>query len=200
MASVSKVDIANMALAHVGSSEFIESFEDTGAQGRLIRLFYDIARRRTLEDFDWSFARKRLALSESADDPPDEWSYRYQLPSDLLACRLLENPAGPEAEAVPFEQSGNVDGDGVTLLTDLEDAVLIYTQDLETVSMFSPSFVTAFTYLLAHYLAKPTSGKDATRQTLMQAYQFELRRAAAHNANQSRDRAPPQASHIRARD
>ena len=199
MAAVSKVSIANLALSHVHAKSTIESLTESSTEARLANLWYDVARREVLASFNWRFARKRLALAEHSDDAPeDEWSYRYQYPADCLAPRYMENQIAVDADAVPFDVELSTDGT-MSIVTDLEDARLVYTRDQETVSTFSPHFVVCLSYRLAWYIAGALTAKQTLAATVDKKYQEALTLAAAHDASQRVSRAPRDASWIRER-
>lgn len=196
------VTISNLAISNCGSSDFIESLDpgvDDGKEARQCALWYDQARKQALESHNWDFARKRLALAEHSDDPPaGQWLYRYQYPADCLKARQIENPLGPTADAIPFEIE--ISNEQKTILTDAEDAVLIYTYDTESVGLWSPMFISAFSYLLAHYIAFTITGNRTTKEKMMEAFGAWVRLATGSNAQEGQERAPRQADGIRARD
>jgi hypothetical protein len=198
-AGVSEVSIANMALAHI-SKGTIQSLTENSTEAKKAKLFYETARMQALEAFNWDFARRRATLALHGDDPPEgEWEYRYQLPADCIAPRKLVNPLGGDADAVPFEKAMSIDGTTACLLTDLEDAVLIYTFDQRTPALFSPAFVISFSYLLAFYLAAPLTTDAQVQKNMWGAYVSSMSAAAGLNANQSIDRKPRDAEWIRGR-
>lgn len=199
MAVISKVKIANMALSHIGKSK-IEAIDENSPGAKACNLWYDYARIECLEAFDWSFARRRVALSESSEDPPEDlWTYRYNFPSGVVAARHLENPLGPDADAVPFEIELNAAGDAKTILTDLEEAKLVFTGDIEAVGLFSSHFVATLSYRLAHHIAFELTGKNALKAEMANAYLGYIQRAPAQDANTSVARPPRDADWIRGR-
>jgi hypothetical protein len=201
MAVISEVKIANMALSHIGASSAIENLSENTAEAQATDLWYDFSRLQTLEAFDWSFARKRQALALHPEDAPDGiWTFRYQYPADCVAFRKIQNPLGPEADAVPFEIELSSDGLTKTILTDCEDAIGVYTMDLETTSLFSAFFVEALSFMLAHHIAYSVTGKRSLRQDMLNTFNEYILRAPAQNANEAVDRPERDAVHIRARD
>lgn len=199
MAALSKVQICNMAISHVGGKSRIESLDEKSNEARECKVWYDASRIETLEAYDWSFARRRLALAESSEDPPSEWAYRYNYPADCIALRKLVNPVGPTADKVPYEQETNADGTQRTLLTDLEDAVALFTFDLKDVNMFSYHFVNTLSRKLAARIAFPLTAKQEVADRNEQMWFAMLRAATAQNANEEASRAPRDASWISAR-
>ena len=201
MAIISKVKIGNMALSHIGASSSIESFSEETAAAQAVDLWYDFSRLQILEAYDWGFARKRQALALDSEAAPEGvWGFRYQYPADAVSIREICNPLGPDADAIPFEIELSSDGLRKTILTDVEDATVIYTKDLETTSLYTAFFVEALSYLLAHHIAYTITGKRTIRQEMLEIYNQYIQLAPAQNANERVDRPKRNAPWIRARD
>lgn len=81
----SEVDIANLALGHLGDAATVSSIDppEGSPQAEHCQRFYPIARDSLLEMHLWNFAMKRQALPLLTNDWP-EWLYCYGLPSDAL--------------------------------------------------------------------------------------------------------------------
>lgn len=191
MATISPVRIGNMALSHIGDDSTIESLTEASAQAKQINLWYDYSRLQVLEAFDWSFARKRVALAvlevitdDSTDNQRFDWVYRYQYPSDCVAARKISNPSGKTDDAVPFEVETTPDGSARSVLTDMEDAILIYTFDAEVAVLFTAHFVDTLAALIAHRIAFSLTGQRSTANDMLQLYNAMLSIAPAHNANE----------------
>lgn len=187
----SAVDIANIALSHIGADAVVTSLSppDGSVEAGHCARFLPIARQAALAGHDWSFARKRVALAEVTNDS-EEWLYRYQVPSDCLRARQVLQPVDPDGRergAARYTQAGD------KLYTDQADAVLLYTTDVTDTTKYTPEFVTALGMILAGYVAGPlikgregmTVGEGwAQRGTAM------LRQAAADDSNGTKDTAP----------
>lgn len=204
MATISKVKIANMALSHIGANSSIESFDEESAEAGQIKLWYDYCRIQALEAFDWTFARKRQVLAlleviESGDPLEHEWAFRYQYPADCLTARRISNPLGFDADAVPYSIETSEANDVKTILTNMEDAVLVYTFDLDQTSLFSSHFVDCLAALIAHRIAFSLTGKRQMAADMLDLYRGLIRVAPAHNANEEVSKPPREADWIRAR-
>ena len=183
--------IANMALSHVGASD-IESLDEDSSEANQVRVFYDICRRQTLEAFDWTFARRRqeIALhgdiiSEIADDPmAGVCGFRYQYPADALVIRKIQNPNAPPDDDFPFDIELSLDGETKSILTNIESAVVVYTQDIEDTGLFSALFSLALSYLLASLIAYPLGKKEKVVARVIRSYDISVRNAAANDANE----------------
>lgn len=194
------VDIANMALGYVGQDGVIESFSENSEEARVCGRWFKPARLATLEAYNWGFARKRLPLAGHSIDPPSNgcWKYRYVLPSDMVAARYIENPLGPDADAVPYDIENAGDGT-VSLLTDQENATLVYTFDLESVSLFSMHFCIMCALQLGIFINPQLTGKAAIANRLQAQFNVALGQAPTVDASQSIPCAARDASWIRER-
>ena len=200
MADISSVRIANMALSNVGAASTIESFDEASTEAKQCKLWYDYSRLQALEAFDWSFARKRLVLAAHSDDPPEaRWIYRYQYPADCVAARYIENPLGVDADKVPYQVETSDDNGSKTILTNVSDAALVYTFDLQSPALFSAHFVETLSHLLASHIAFTLTGKRTIKGDMIQTYRSLLRAAPAQNANEQSETKPREADWIRGR-
>lgn len=213
--SISTVLISNMALSHLGAGQ-IQAMDEASAEAIQANLWYDPSRKQALTSHNWGFARKRAVLAVHGDDPPEGvWAYRYIYPVDCLVARELVNPAmgavssltvfgsRPQdvwaaGDAVPFDVETS-DNETKSILTDLEDATLVYTFNQESTSMFSWPFIDALAYLMAGRLAFALTGKRSLAQDMFEAYRSVVRSASATDANEGVAAAPREAEWIRKR-
>jgi len=209
--AISEVRICNMALSRIGASSAIESLTEGSAESNECNLWYNFSRKQALASHDWSFARRRLTLATHGDDPPDGvWGFRYQYPSDCVVFRKLQNPTGASLivrdeatvsaqDAIPFDVETDDDQDTLSILTDLDDAVGVYTFNLTTVTLFSEFFVILLATAISANIAYALTGKTDIVQAQTEAF-FQLNSAAAaSNANERVGRAPREAEWIRDR-
>jgi hypothetical protein len=198
-AANSRVVIARLALSNIGSNSRIEEIGENSAEGKEVELWFDTARQQALEAYDWSFARKRQTLAQHADAAPtQEWSYRYQMPADALVPRHIENPLGKDVPPIPFDVEASSDG-SLSILTNVQEACLVYTEDVLQPTLFSSFFVVTMAHLLASYIALPLTGSIPIRDGQIQAYISLLRTASAHDANKRVPDAPKDADFIQGR-
>lgn len=182
----SDVEIARMALSRIGAQTNIESFDSESAEARQAKLWYPLARDTVLSRFNWNFAKKTAKLSLHSVAPSSDWGYRYSLPTDLLVVREVINPLGKTAET-PAHSIENV-ADVPTLLTDVEEAELIYTARVETVSIYPAPFVQALVAYLGSLLAPNLLGTAGAKVAveLTQEYERLVNIAGAYNANEEK--------------
>jgi hypothetical protein len=178
----SETDIANLALAHLGDDANVASFDppEGSPQAEHCARFYPIARDTLLESFAWSFSTTTATLTPSSY-AVDGWQSSYALPNGCLRPLLLYPPGGRRAleTFTPFfrcflDQPGlwtdpspsqfdletTPDGQAI-ILTNVDNAILRYTQKITDTSQFSPLFVDALGWLLASMLAGPVVKGDS---------------------------------------
>jgi len=189
------IDICNLALSHIGDSAVVTSITgaDSSIQATQCARFYPIARDQVLERYAWRFSVKHADLLAASVTLPDSWAYAYALPDNCVSIlNILHDttpygtqypdvPVGPQR--VPF----SVDMDSTTqvLFCNQTPVTLQYCEKITDATKYPASVVTSISLLLATYLAGPMSkGKAALQmaQTLRQAFEIELMRAAALDA------------------
>ncbi|MDA0798712.1 MAG: hypothetical protein O2884_08590 [Chloroflexi bacterium] len=196
---LSRVQIANMALLHIGDST-IESLSEQSNEALRANIWFDNCVKEAFEAYDWSFARRRATLALHGDDAPEtDWAYRYVLPSDCVMPLRLVNPSGKTADKTAFTVELDDDAAERTLLTDLEDAVLVYTREVTDPAFYSATFVAALSHLLAARLAYANTAKRTLASDQYGLYMSFLPLAAANNFNGETPDKPREAEWIRGR-
>jgi hypothetical protein len=197
-----EVEIVNWALLRVGHTQLLQGLTDKSAAAQAASGVLAFARDVALEAYPWPFATKRVALSLLAGVERTDWEYVYQVPSDCIAPRylVLEGVRSPMADQrSPFQVEASDDGATRVLLTDLEDAELVYTMRHTISNAWSPGFCDALAWRLAAELALGLK-KDAglARGALVQ-YDMAISAAAAMVANQAQPDLLPETPSIAAR-
>ena len=77
------VSMSSNALLRIGHTE-INSFTDTGAGAKIAANIYQTIYENELTSHPWRFCVGKKALSQLVATPLNEWTYAYQLPTDLL--------------------------------------------------------------------------------------------------------------------
>lgn len=197
--AISSVKIANFALSKIGTDATIESLTEDSSEANVCNLWFESVREQTLAAFNWGFAKKRATLAAHSEDPPDEWGYRYQYPGDAVKVRFIVNPLGLEADPIPFVLES--DANGVeTLLTNLNEATVLYTRLVTEPTFYSPWFIECFATILASRICFALTGKLDLSLRLEEAARKHLIYAPAMDAQEKQDGPQRDASHIRARD
>ncbi len=201
----SKTNICNQALLHLKNSKLITDVDtDNTAQSNAFLTFYDDALLEMLREFDWPFAKRYVALALVEEDPEDgvEWGFSYRWPADCERARYLtDGNLNPSAQhpRIAFEVGG--DGTGRLIYTNESDAVLVYTADVDDVTVMSARFRRALSYKLAYLVAPVLCGEDrgGLGQKAQMNYEMEMSRAKAEYANERQHEAPPESEFIEGR-
>lgn len=204
MAAITNLTIANMALSHIGAQVTLATFPtaaSTGIINEAVYLWYDISRRQILEAYDWGFARQRSAILTDHADVPDDgiWAYRYDLPTDLLAVRRIQNPTNVGSNAIPYDIEVSLTEGTLSLQTNVDDAIIVYTFDQTDPTFYSDMFTNALSHLLAANIAYPITRKRSLKADHIGLYNRAMPAAAAHDANERVEDEPRDADWIRLR-
>lgn len=177
--------ICNLALSHLGTYTISDYESDNSEEGRQCRILYEPARDQVLSDFPWNFAERREDLSLLADITPTGYEYAYQYPTDCVHAReIYRSTTG--VDPIDFIVTANEDLDSRMILTDEEDAVLIYTAAISNTALHSPGFNILLGWRMAADLSIPLTGKMALHDRMLNQYLVTLKAAQARNAKEGR--------------
>tara|TARA_R110002020_G_scaffold61731_8_gene165810 strand:+ start:446 stop:1033 length:588 start_codon:yes stop_codon:yes gene_type:complete len=166
--ATSKVQIANLALVHVGGSAIISLTDDTN-EARAVNQVYDLVRDAVLSDHPWNFAIKRVIPSVDAGTPVYDFAYRFDLPTDYL--RLVGIEDNPD-----YKISGQF------IECDSNPIKIKYVGENDTPTEYDAMFVMAFALRLASTIAERLTQSSVLSKELMEAYQFAIRDAKTVDA------------------
>lgn len=174
----SHTGIVNAALAELGSTEKITSFDDaTSGVGRRARALWSDILRELLYQHPWNFAIRRATLNPHGDVPAYGVARQFQLPVDCL--RWL-----PEGDAT----ARRVEREGDKLLTDADTLAIRYIAFLDDPSVWSPLFVRAMTLALAAAMAEGVTQSEGIKDRLAERAEMTLRKAKRADGLESGDR------------
>jgi hypothetical protein len=196
--AISEVTISNMALSRIGVSQRIASMTELSAEAGACNLWYELCRDYVLEDFDWSFARKRVALTLlSPQDPPLPWGYEFSWPADCIAAREIDPGVQIKraVDRIPFEVVMR-DATSRKILTTIQDPTLIYTARVTNPTMFSAVFADAVSLRMAAELAMGIAKSPTMRDSLSRYYLLALQTAVARDLNQGQGLPEPDSEFV----
>jgi hypothetical protein len=143
-----KTEIANNALNRIGSPEINDIDTDTSVEATTCKRHFDSSRKAYLRDADPGFARKTNALALLSDETDDKYTYVYAYPSNCMKAREIYNSANT-TDQIEFDKGTNAAGNSKTIVTNQENAVLIYTRDITILSVFEQDDLDALSLSLA---------------------------------------------------
>lgn len=194
-----KVQIAKLALQHIGDHFDIASLEEESVQAEQIDLIYDDIRKYVLRMIPWRFATKFVKPASLDVTVPANWNYAFQYPTDAVRILWLENPLGRDLAPLEYETAILPDNTRV-LLTDEEKPEIRYIADIKDTERFDPEFTWAFSKMIASEIAMSITGDANIKETLRQDAVRQISSAATTSANEGRTKRAPEASWIQARD
>lgn len=197
------VDIANMALAHLGQSAVVQSVappDESRAAGLSVQFWPSVVGT-LLEAHPWNFATRTAPLALLTETRPG-WAHCYAPPSD---CARVWRVSGDEGMgcAEPFEIQAGVSGTPPSVIcTNTATGFVRYTKTNLVPQTMPAQLRLAASYhlaaLLAGALIKGDTGAKAG-QAMLQLGRAHAQMAAAYDANQQQDAGPYVPSSIRAR-
>jgi hypothetical protein len=200
-----RVEIANMALSHLGIGKEIGNLDTENSQeAASCRRFFDQARDAVLRAFAWPFATKFEALALVADPPTetDEWALSYRYPSDCVMLRRIQSGIRNETpqDRIPYKLGRDTQGE--LIYTDEPDAKVEYTIRETDPQRYPEDFRLALSFLLAGYIAPRVTGGDPFKlgTRAIQLYMQHVSTAEANAANEAVIDRTPEAEMIRARE
>lgn len=193
--------VCNIALLRVGITQFIGSLGEATTEANVCNQLWEDARDAVLEARWWRFATRRSVLSLLTSVTRSGWGFVYSLPTDCVAPRFIWNGMrNPPAQLrVPFTMELNDAATAKVLLTDMEDAELIYTRRVGEVGLFPALFVNALAWKLAADLALALPVKPQVGLAMQQGYARALAEAAVADFDMAQEDLPPESETIRER-
>lgn len=197
--------ICTLALRRAGEKQAVDDLGDDTVEAEIANGMYEHARDVVLEERYWSFAKRRavlgvLASSESDTEARTGWAFTYAVPDDCIKPRYIEtgikNPAPDQQPAFELEDD---EEEGRILLTDYEDAELVYTYRVTLTGKFTPLFTDALIWRLAYEFTFAIPVKPGAGERMMGAYEMALSKAAASDYNSQTPSKPARPSAVRAR-
>lgn len=197
----SVIEICNVALSRLGNSRTINSLTEQSKEAGVCSLHYEPARDAVLSDFDWNFARKRVALADTGTNPPD-WQFAYAYPTDCVRIISIMVPGmrNPPARCrVQYEVGSDNAGTGKLIYTDQDDAWLMYTGLVTDPNMYDAIFRDALAWRMAAEMAMSLTSAPQMGQNAMTMYAQIVRSAGSHSMNESQEPQEPQSEFTAAR-
>ncbi|MBE4408884.1 hypothetical protein HJ024_00665 [Vibrio parahaemolyticus] len=156
----SKTDICNGALLRIGHTERISNVDtERSLAAENCREFWDVSVKSVLEGTNPSFARRTERLNKLSDEISHEYSNVYLWPDDCLVPRSVITDGQHKTRKInqrtkiDFIKSQSSDGLKKTIVTDADNAYLIYTTGNVQTHMFDNSTCIAISLLLGANLA-----------------------------------------------
>ncbi len=158
----SAIKINSNALILLGHSP-IATFDDPGSGAQVAANLYETTVRSMLSDHRWRFATKKVELAKLTASPDNEFTYQYQLPTDLIML-------------IKLQETGNYEIYGDKVYSNRSTCNIDYIYRIDE-TFFTPSFTKALEFFLAAQYAIPVTGNSTRMQEYTSLYEAQLRRA-----------------------
>lgn len=209
--ATSDTEIANLALAAIGTRSTIASLTEASTEARAVSLHYSRTLEELLRASHWNFARKQTLLTLLHDatqgqTAPTPWLYEYALPSDYLYARYVmpnievtppnppasaptaqvnqPNYIGPPIQFLISSSLNDSDQQITTLLTNQPSAILVYTCRVTNPNLYDSMFLTAFSHLLASRICVQLTGDKQMARSEFQIADDLVRAARARDGSE----------------
>ncbi len=136
-----------------------------GTEGTVGSALYENTYRGLLASHSWRFATKKARLARLTETPINEYSYKYQLPSDLITVVKVDGYTDYE-----------IYGDNI--YSNQPELYIDYRYRVDE-SILPDYFVLTLQFLLAAQFAIPITDNSQRAQTYNGLYETQLRRAKA---------------------
>lgn len=170
-----EIALCSGALGQIGEAG-IGSLDDSNPRATWCRTYYPTIRRALLRLHHWNFAEARAALTANAVPPAFGFAAGYKLPSNLLKIKefngsqIVASPTDPVALPYfdPFYwlNTAYYKIEGRDLLTNYQNASIIYVFDETDVTSWDPLFYQACETWLASKLAASIRKNEAQAKSL----------------------------------
>lgn len=176
------VNIANMALSHLGKTGIV-SLSENSVEARECTQWYDpaarLAKRRSL----WTFDRSILALTPMFNDYSERWAFKYDRPSSAAKIIRIIPETDPVGETsnkpVPYQLLGPA------LYCNYDGAKADIINTGTTPTQWPDDFALAVSYALAKFMAAKLTRKASYTSDMATLYEDALGRAIEADASQT---------------
>lgn len=179
----SEVQIAKLALQHIGDRYDITAMDEASPEAEQVNLIFDDVRDMVLRSHPWKWAVKHTSPSALAGTVPGQWDYMFTYPSDALKVLNIVDPAGRDKKPLKFDILVNGSGTKV-IVCDVEEPEFKYIFQVTDTAQFDASFVMALSLRLAQYLAVPLTGNVELAERMRLLADAEISAAMRENANE----------------
>lgn len=188
------LELCNQALSSIGARSTIASLGENSKEAQTCNLWTTSVRHGLLRAAHWGFARKQVNLTELGElsvDPPTSpfpWQFTYDYPTDCIRLRYLLVAPPSDAPSVVTGDSlwynpwlmpsrsnrflvaadpglGTPATAGRVVLSNIEDAIAVYTGDVTDPEHWDKGFEDAFVSEMASKIVIPLTGNVGMKQT-----------------------------------
>lgn len=195
---ISKVDICNLALSHIGARS-ITSLDESTEQARQCSLLFETCRDSVLRAHEWNFATRIKPLAQIANEEAVGWTFVYQYPTKCLYIRRLFTEATVKSAKPDEFKQVIASGNTRAIAANIEGAYIEYTEQVVDPAAYDTAFVEALSYKLAAELAQPLTGKAELSTAMLSVYRAMIEDAKRANASEGYEEPVKSSDYVDAR-
>ena len=165
-----ETSICNSAAILLGSKPIVSIDDENNAFAKLCKISYSSVRDFVLDLHTWNCATKRVILAPLVSTPAFNYTYKFQLPSDVIRVVSVNDDDDYKLE------------DSRTLLCDSDTVNLIYIYRIEDPNEMPPSLREVISIRLAWLLSFTLTQENTDRQELERVFADTLRKARTIDA------------------
>jgi len=172
--ALTNIEICSRALIRLGANP-ISSFEDGSAESEIAYALYGSTKNALLSSYPWSFATRQITLSLSQANPIADYSYAYDLPTDIL--RAISCGSGNRGRGIEFKILNG------KLHTNYTDITLTYISEIDETD-FPAFFSSALITKLASEFSIPVTESTSRTEMLFNLAEKEIEKVRLIDAQQ----------------
>lgn len=205
---MTQVEIYNLALVRI-KEPTVQATDEATHQAETLTVLWPTLIEKMLRRHHWHFARRNVQLAEHADDPPEGWTFRYALPTDLVRVRrtYVEQVTGSSlnfdmpttSQALPYTLQPDNAATSMTMLSMFDDLFLEYTFRTVAPLLWPVDFCDALAWHLAMESVVNLTGRADLVEYCQKGYVAAMSAAITHNANSIQNGPVAAAESIKAR-
>lgn len=179
-----EVQIAKLALSHLGDRYDLSSLSDATPEAEQIDLVFDQTRDMLLKEHPWAFAQKYYSPPyDLSGTLPADWDYMFDYPEDCIRMIEIVNPLGNGYPPIEFAV-GVTDLEQKVIMCNVEEPEFRYTYRVTKASDFDVSFVDALSYRLAARVCVALTGDARLAAEIERKADVACGKAISQDANE----------------
>lgn len=180
--AVSRVDLANQALAHL-SRDTIRDLDGTSVAAIHMKANIQAAIEEVIEEYDWPQCRVTQTLTTVELDDMRGWTYAYAIPSDCVFIWGIKIPGDDDVKEFEVGMSSNPDSDTSYIFANDASLYIRFGSRRASLSRFSPQTVALMALNLARKACMPLTKDKQLLQLLDRRYTLALSAVKTRMAN-----------------
>lgn len=180
--AVSRVDLANQALAHL-SRDTLRDLDGTSPAAVQTKAHIQAAIEEVIEEYDWPQCRviKQLTAVDIAE--LRGWTYAYAVPSDSVFIWGLTDLVDNAVTKFEIGMSPDPDSDTLYIFADAPGLSVRYGSRRASLTRFSPQTIALMGMRLAIKVCMPLTKDKVLKRELERAYKLEVSAVKTRMAN-----------------